>query len=111
MGMFEIFILRVHGKKHWIIQNSMRIISTGSSPVFLTKLNYMKNSQELNQELKNEIANWTNDFGSFIDTLLGNKEEETKSIVNSDTEPEDNSQSNEVSNTSESGEHLGQNAK
>ena len=70
----------------------------------------MKNSQELNQELKNEIANWTNDFGSFIDTLLGNKEEETESVVYSDSESKDNPQSNEFSNTSESGEHLGRNA-
>ena len=41
--MFEILILRVHGKKHWIIQNSMRIIITGSSPVLTTKRIKMKN--------------------------------------------------------------------
>ena len=37
MGMFEILILRVQGRKHWIIQNSMRIINTGSNPVLTTK--------------------------------------------------------------------------
>jgi hypothetical protein len=46
MGMFEIIILRVQGKKHLIIQNSMRIIFTGSSPVLNAKSMEIEHKQK-----------------------------------------------------------------